>query len=320
MGVSGSQTGDATIDAVDAEQHPHVTIVVAGVDPTATELVAEAFRRHRGTRDLRVHAVTADLPPAPDGEHIDVEYTLTQISTSVAEAFATLRPNLIVPVDAVGVALLSSWVESLAPDPTLGAVPFGPACPLNETAVAVTSSGSAAICSDLLLTLWALREAGVSVPVFEPWSHFASSRHAHAALGDHVVARPRDPADRTVLHLSNDANWVRHPGVRWVLFSQLSGPGFTVQVSRHPVTGDSVGEVRRKRPGPDIDSEVKRRAEDIACRAVAVLGLTGPAEVEVCADANGVQRVLAVRAWFGDAVEFAPRVIQHLLDSHLSTA
>lgn len=221
----------------------------------------------------------------------------------------------------------------------------------HATTVLTADPGPAALAADKLLTMLALDRAGVPVPRYALPTNFESVDEALAWAHGPVVIKPRvsrggrgvrlvesaadlsapgDPGDLTgpagpTVWTALDASWIVQTfaeGTEYCpqLFRSAASAGTagvdgtgtttTVVLEKTVLKQGRVGNaaaVVRPATGslPDI--------EDVARRAVAALGLTGPADLDIRRDATGAPLVLEVNGRFGANSEHAPELLDAVL-------
>ncbi|MFH5879848.1 ATP-grasp domain-containing protein [Arthrobacter sp. NA-172] len=185
------------------------------------------------------------------------------------------------------------------------------------------------IANDKYLTMTALRSAGISIPDFGLPLDFASARDALDCLGGAIVVKPRVSRGgrgvRLIEHAHDAGNW---DNLDSSLIVQRFAPGteYAPVVLRNGPDGDpddvvvvlEKTELKEGRVGNAVS--VKRveppAAVDVAALAVAavgVLGLMGPADVDIRRMPDGTPVILEVNARFGANSAQAPELVEGVL-------
>lgn len=185
------------------------------------------------------------------------------------------------------------------------------------------------IANDKYLTMTALKAAGISVPAFGLPVDFVSAQDAMDRLGGSIVIKPRVSRGgrgvQLIEHAPDAGHWDElDPS----LIVQRFAPGteYAPVVLRHGPDSDpddvvvvlEKTELKEGRVGNAVS--VKRveppAAGDIAGLAVAavgLLGLTGPADVDIRRMPDGTPVILEVNARFGANSAHAPELVDGVL-------
>lgn len=201
---------------------------------------------------------------------------------------------------------------------------------LFEVPVVISEAGPVALAQDKLLTMTALRQAGVPVPWTAPWSDAVGGDLPSAPL----VAKPRfSRGGRGVLVIDDLADLPNAGDLSCIVQGFAGGDEYAVQVYRSPHGGAASTEVvvlektglKEGRTGNAVG--VRRLTNDIvpdvaavAEQAIVALGVIGPADVDVRRDEHGRPVVLEVNARFGANSEHAPELLRRVLEDYLPQA
>lgn len=184
-------------------------------------------------------------------------------------------------------------------------------------------------CFDKLLTMIALRQAGVSVPPFGLPSDFRSAGEVFEALGPKIITKPRVARGGRGFAVHSDPKTFDLSAFddSFLIQSFASGEEFAPMVYVGAQAGDeTVALVRKQRESAGDSSAVViqpvpvQKALDIAMLAVQAcraLKLSGPIDLDVRRMADGRPVVLEVNARFGANSECAPEILQRVLCSYV---
>ncbi|MFD7026021.1 ATP-grasp domain-containing protein [Promicromonospora sukumoe] len=323
------------------------TLLVTGAGgPAGRALGAQLAARAAGGADLTwvgVDIVPVDDPNYPASDHAP-RADSWDYATGMRDLVVKHAPDLVVPTvqdELPQVAVLAQALD-------------------HTTTVLTAAPGPAALAADKLLTMLALDRAGVPVPRYALPTDFESVEEALAWAHGPVVIKPRvsrggrgvrliesaadlsapvDPGDLTgpagpMVWTALNASWIVQTfaeGTEYCpqLFRSASAGtpdtdgiggthGTTVVVLEKTVlkqgrVGNAAAVVRPAAGSlPDV--------EDVARRAVAALGLTGPADLDIRRDATGAPLVLEVNGRFGANSEHAPELLDVVLTPYQSGA
>ncbi len=195
---------------------------------------------------------------------------------------------------------------------------------LDPARVLVGTVRAVRLAHDKLLTAVSLHAAGVPVPEFAVPEDFRDAPEARRALGGSIVTKPRVSRGGRGVEVIDEAwtgSWdavppgsvvqAFAPGTEYapVVYRAPGAeePEVVVVLEKtalaHGRTGNAVG-VRRVR-ADDV--------ADVARRAVAALGLTGPVDMDVRRDVAGRPVVLEVNARFGANSAAVPELVDAAL-------
>ncbi|UFU06790.1 ATP-grasp domain-containing protein [Ruania halotolerans] len=258
-----------------------------------------------------VDVVAADMAPVAGAP--------VPVSRVPAAADPAFLPALRELVRAEGIGLVVPTVSEELPVIAAAAAEWVHGCE-----VVIAGADAVAVADDKLRTAEVLRAAGVPVPRFARPEQFASVGDATALWGVPVVVKPRiSRGGRGVQTVSSDrdVSWptvsADHivqefaPGVEYapMVFRPrgTGAQGVTVVLEKVSLAGGHIGNATavRRVEAPDV--------AEVAWRAVAALGLTGPVDVDVRRDVLGRPVVLEVNARFGANSTAAPEVLEAML-------
>jgi carbamoylphosphate synthase large subunit len=194
----------------------------------------------------------------------------------------------------------------------------------------VADPGPVAVAVDGLFTAWTLQAAGIPVPRFGVPSDFAAAPASLAALAGPVVVKAR------LAHAGQGVRILAETGaVDWGLLPDgqlvqefIPGAGYCAMVFGTPARNamaPTAVVVEEPRPGsPGAGSASRRLAAGegadigkLALAAVRVLGLAGPADVDIRRRADGTPVVLGVHPHFGASTASAPELLDAVLATFL---
>lgn len=199
--------------------------------------------------------------------------------------------------------------------------------------VAIGSAQSVWRAQDKLTTMWALADAGVSVPTFlalddagEPGPHGPAGWTG----GFPLVVKPRTSrGGRGVQVLDTPQEWTQQVGAlpghivqgfadgteyAVQLYVPASGPATSIVLEKTALKEGRVGNaagVRRVEEGAQLD------VAQIAIDAAHALGLRGPLDMDIRRDPLGVPLVLEINARFGANSAHAPELLEAVLRDYL---
>lgn len=305
------------------------TILVTGSGgPAGRTLGAQLAQRARAGADLRL--VGLDSDPSADPSYAVVEAVAAaadpDYARSMHDAVARHAPDLVVPTvsdELPQVAVLAGTLWSRAPRGTGGAGP----------AVVTSDAAATAVAADKLLTMWALRRAGVPVPPFAPATAFTTTARALEWAAGPLVVKPRVSRGGRgvqVVERPEDVPWTEIDG-SWIVQGFAGGTEYSPQVYRSPATGRTTVVVLEKtsmregRVGNAVDvlrlpGDAVPDVRDVAARTVEALGLVGPVDMDVRRDASGAPVVLEVNSRFGAQSAHAPELLDAVLAEWLGDA
>ncbi|GAA2231879.1 ATP-grasp domain-containing protein [Promicromonospora sukumoe] len=316
------------------------TLLVTGAGgPAGRALGAQLAARAAAGADLTwvgVDIVPVDDPNYPATDHAPRADAWDYV-TGMRDLVVKHAPDLVIPTvqdELPQVAVLAQTLD-------------------HATTVLTAAPGPAALAADKLLTMLALDRAGVPVPRYALPTDFESVDEALAWAHGPVVIKPRvsrggrgvrlvesaadlsapgDPGDLTgpagpTVWTALDASWIVQTfaeGTEYCpqLFRPtasagtpgIDGTGTTAVVLEKTVlkqgrVGNAAAVVR---PAAGTLPDV----EDVARRAVAALGLTGPADLDIRRDATGAPLVLEVNGRFGANSEHTPELLDAVLGTY----
>ncbi|MDO5696435.1 MAG: ATP-grasp domain-containing protein [Dermatophilus congolensis] len=204
------------------------------------------------------------------------------------------------------------------------------AAPLFDVPVVISGAGAVGLAQDKLLTMSALRRAGVPTPWTAAWSDAAGGDLPPAPL----VVKPRfSRGGRGVVVVDDLVDLSAAGDLSCIVQGFAGGDEYAVQVYRSPHEGASASEVvvlektalKEGRTGNAVGvrrlaNEAAPDVADVAERAIVALGVVGPADVDVRRDEHGHPLVLEVNARFGANSEHAPELLRRVLDDYLPRA
>ncbi|WP_210506487.1 ATP-grasp domain-containing protein [Naasia sp. SYSU D00057] len=264
-----------------------------GIPAIGADLVADG-------RDPRVLQV-----PAADDPNL-----LGELRRIVADH----RIDVVIPTVSEELPRLSRAAASLGPD----------------VAVIVGAPGPVDACHDKLATARTLSARGVPVPAFALASEVGGMAEAFDRLGFPFVAKPRvSRGGRGVVVVRSEADldwaslddrWILQefaPGTEYAPVVYRSGspgaPSTVAVLEKTALKGGEIGNAVavRRRMGAAV-SDVRQ----LAVQAIAALGLTGPADIDVRRRRDGAPVVLEVNARFGANSRSAPELLDRVLTEH----
>ncbi|PWD50363.1 hypothetical protein C8046_06545 [Serinibacter arcticus] len=290
------------------------TVLVTGAGgPAGRALGAQLAQLRESEPDLI--AIGADMLPIADASFA-LTTTLPRVdapeyAVALRDLVGRVRADVVIPTVAEELALVAGLAD------LLGDGVAGPD-------VVVTSTTSAAICADKLYTMWALDAAGVSVPRFAPGGSCPSAAGALAHFDGAVIAKPRVSRGGRGVRLVEDAAAPWGIDDSWILQSFAPGTEYSPQVYRSPRTGAVTvvvlekTEMREGRIGNAV-STVRLDADEaadvawLAESAVVALDLSGPVDLDIRRDEDGLPVVLEVNARFGANSASAPELLRSVL-------
>lgn len=300
------------------------TIMITGAGGPAGRTLGRQLAE-RAADGLPVDVVGVDLTPIEAAGFREVAAVAPAAdlayATTMRDAVARFAPDLIIPT------VQDELPQAAALAAILGraARPSGPPAP-----VVTAGDQPAMIATDKLLTMWALVEAGVPVPIHAPATEFADAAAALDWAGGPVVVKPRvSRGGRGVVLVETPAD-IDWSGVDASLIVQgfAGGTEYAPQTYRSPRTGQTRSYVLEKtvlkegRVGNAADAVrvadgTRPEIERLAIATVEALGITGPVDMDVRLDAAGNPVVLEVNARFGALSALAPELLSGVLADYL---
>ena len=248
----------------------------------------------------------AEVPPVSDSRFLP----------AMRELVAGVRADLIIPTVQDELAIVSAARDVIVPA---------------SCDIVVSAPSPTYLSSDKLLTMYALQDAGVSVPRFDVMSAFTSAEHALDLMQGPAVVKPRVSRGGRgvqVVEKAEDIEWDRTNGD---LIVQQFAPGdeFCPQVYRSPSTGQTTvvvlqkTELKEGRVGNAVSTErlADGDAADIAGLAeqtVLALDLVGPVDMDIRRLASGAPVVLEVNCRFGANSARAPELVDLVLRDYFA--
>lgn len=290
---------------------PRTIVVTGAAGPAGRALGAQLADRPPGSmRVIGVDLAPVAVPgydavlPAPPAHSPEYEPRTVAL-------FSTLDPSLVIPT-------VSDELPRMAV--------LARAAGLTGRVV-ISEPGPTAVAGDKLLTMWALDQAGVSVPRHAAADELGTAAEALRWTSGPLVLKPRVSRGGRDVHVvsdPSDAVWQR-ADASWIVQELAPGDEFSPQVYRSPATGacdvvvlrktvlehgivGNASEVERVPPGTVGDVEA------LATQAVEAVGLVGPVDLDVRRLADGTPVVLEVNARFGALSASAPELLTTLLD------
>jgi carbamoyl-phosphate synthase large subunit len=317
-----------------------IPVIVTGAGgPAGRSLIAQlrGDERRSGRAYMLVGADMADVdvegltlsvrvPPAESPEFLPA---LSGLADFVRAELLIPTVSEELPLVAAAAPLIGADVSAVSPLDSTGHADH--ASPVSaRTAVVISDPPAVALAADKLLTMWSLQDAGVAVPAFAPAADARSAAEAVRMLGGPVVRKPRVSRGARGVQVLDD----RAPDTAWprahdaLLQRYAPGAEFCVQVYRSPVTQRTTEAVVLRKTGltgggwgnaTGVARDDDRPAVAALARdAVAALGITGPADVDVRMDEHDRPVVLEVNARFGAQSAAAPEVLRAVLDEYLA--
>jgi len=196
-----------------------------------------------------------------------------------------------------------------------------------EVGVVAPSAGAAAIVRDRLLVSSKLWSHGLTVPNFGVPSDFPDATTALRRMKGEFVLRSRfidDGHSSSLVRTADDIEWSTLNDDTLVQ-QFVAGAAYAVVIHR-PVDGGrrltAVLEKTIRADGEVMTSRVRgdrpvSNIERTAQAAVRALGLTGPAEVLIRTNPDGIPIVLDVFAGFGPHSRLVPELLDVVMDEHV---
>ncbi|MFI8527779.1 acetyl-CoA carboxylase biotin carboxylase subunit family protein [Promicromonospora sukumoe] len=314
------------------------TLLVTGAGgPAGRALGAQLAARAAAGADLTwvgVDIVPVDDPNYPATDHAP-RADAWDYATGMRDLVVKHAPDLVIPTvqdELPQVAVLAQALD-------------------HATTVLTAAPGPAALAADKLLTMLALDRAGVPVPRYALPTDFESVEEALAWAHGPVVIKPRVSRGGRGVRLVESAADLSAPGdpgdltgsaaptvwtaldASWIVQTFAEGTEYCPQLFRPAASAGTAGNgatavvvlektvLKQGRVG-NAAAVVRPAAgtlpdvEDVARSAVAALGLTGPADLDIRRDATGAPLVLEVNGRFGANSEHAPELLDAVLGAY----
>ena len=198
---------------------------------------------------------------------------------------------------------------------------------LSNAQVVISPLEAVEKCFDKLLTMRALREAGVSVPPFGLPSDFTSSYDVFEQLGGAIITKPRVARGGRgfAIHTSPEKFQLESYDDSYIIQAFAPGEEFAPMVYIGDQPGNETVSIVAKTQeefcetaAPIVRSVDTANALDVALLAVKAchaLKLKGPIDLDVRRMADGHPVVLEVNARFGANSSLAPELLAEVLKS-----
>jgi len=194
---------------------------------------------------------------------------------------------------------------------------------LSNAQVVISPLEAVEKCFDKLLTMRALREAGVSVPPFGLPSDFTSSYDVFEQLGGAIITKPRVARGGRgfAIHTSPEKFQLESYDDSYIIQAFAPGEEFAPMVYIGDQPGNETVSIVAKTQEEFCETAapiVRANALDVALLAVKAchaLKLKGPIDLDVRRMADGHPVVLEVNARFGANSSLAPELLAEVLKS-----
>lgn len=199
--------------------------------------------------------------------------------------------------------------------------------------VIISPPEAASIADDKLRTARALTEAGVPVPAFAGGEEIATAEEAARRIGLPLIVKPRISRGARGVRLVREPDELGELGASLILQSFAPGteyapvvyvplPGGRLRRAGHEEpfaavlekTGLTAGEVGNATGVRRIGGTAAQDVASAAVSAALAAGLTGPVDVDVRRDSEGIPVVLELNARFGANSRAVPELLGLLLD------
>ncbi len=186
--------------------------------------------------------------------------------------------------------------------------------------VMIAPCAAIATAHDKLLTAQYLQQRNISVP--RSLDGTVPHREAAAALGFPLIAKPRVSRGGRGVVLHPDVAGLEREHRQGIVYQQFApGPEFDVNLfmDHHGNMQSCVvlakTQLRDGNVGNALAVERVQREDvaEVGRRACEAIGLTGPADMDIRLDGNGIPRVLEINARLGANILSAEEVIKSLL-------